>query len=91
MTTAIRPDDVEVDQGDSTSSLPAKVTLVEYLGETTQVSALGEGGTRVDVRTGRSVRIGDNIRLRIAPEKLLVFAGGADGVNAPASAAAQER
>lgn len=91
VTTAIRPDDVEVDQGDSTSSLPAKVTLVEYLGETTQVSALGEGGTRVDVRTGRSVRIGDNIRLRIAPEKLLVFAGGADGVNAPASAAAQER
>ncbi|HUZ17381.1 MAG TPA: ABC transporter ATP-binding protein [Spirochaetia bacterium] len=73
ITTAIRPEDIEIDGASTPGALRAKVTLVEYLGQTSQVSAVTEGGTRIDLRTSKAVSIGDNVSLLIAPERLLLF------------------
>jgi putative spermidine/putrescine transport system ATP-binding protein len=70
--TAIRPEDVMFGDGTVNQQL-CTVGVVEYLGQTSQVSATLANGTRVDLRPSERLRENDKINLWIAPEKILVF------------------
>ena len=49
------------------------VAIVEYLGQVSQISAIHENRTRIDLRTGTHVRENEKISLWIPPDKILVF------------------
>jgi len=78
ITTAIRPEDIEIDRNEAVGGFQAKVSLVEYLGETNHVTAIAQNGTRIDLRTDHSVKIDETIRLHVPPEKLLLFGEAAE-------------
>lgn len=73
--TAIRPEDIRVGRDETGAPVRSRVTLVEYQGQTSYVSALMENDTMVELRpSSAEVRIGETLELRIAPEKVFVFA-----------------
>jgi putative spermidine/putrescine transport system ATP-binding protein len=75
--TAIRPEDIRVGRDETGSPVRSRVTLVEYQGQTSYVSALMENETLVELRPSNAeVRIGETLELNIAPEKVFVFAPG---------------
>jgi len=76
--TAIRPEDITVGRSADGSPLRARVALVEYQGQASFATARGEDGTVIELRPPTPVRMGDSLELTIAPQKILVFAGGRD-------------
>ena len=70
--TAIRPEDINLGDG-STNKISCKVDVVEYLGQVSQLAALMDNGTRVDLRPTGKFKDGERINLWIAPEKVKVF------------------
>jgi putative spermidine/putrescine transport system ATP-binding protein len=75
VTTAIRPEDVCVGKNPDGSCIRARVMLVEYQGQASFVTARGDSGTTIELRPPTPVRMADTLELRIAPEKMFVFAG----------------
>jgi putative spermidine/putrescine transport system ATP-binding protein len=72
--TAIRPEDIVMGElPPSANRMMCTVAIVEYLGQMSQVSAIHENRTRIDLRTGTYVREKDTISLGIPPDKVLVF------------------
>jgi putative spermidine/putrescine transport system ATP-binding protein len=70
--TAVRPEDIMI--GDSaTNVINSNIAVIEYLGQVSQVSVLHENGTRIDLRTGEDLKVNQNLKLNIHPEKILVF------------------
>jgi putative spermidine/putrescine transport system ATP-binding protein len=74
--TAIRPEDIRVGRDERGAPVRSRVTLVEYQGQTSYVSALMENETPVELRPSTPVRIGETLELTIAPEKVFVFTAG---------------
>src|SRR5208283_5441949 len=72
--TAIRPEDIRVGRDKSGASVRSRVTLMEYQGQTSFVSALMGNDTMVELRPSTPVRVGETLELNIAPEKVFVFA-----------------
>ena len=72
--TAIRPEDIRVGRNETGIPLRSRVTLMEYQGQTSYVSALMENDTTVELRPSMQVRVGETLELSIAPEKVFVFA-----------------
>ncbi len=83
---ALRPEDLDVAEGDAAGRLPADIEVVEYHGRELAVQARLSNGREVHFRTGRRVAPGDRVLLAAAPERVLVFAP--DG--APGEGAAEE-
>jgi putative spermidine/putrescine transport system ATP-binding protein len=72
--TAIRPEDILMGESPSSANrMMCRVAIVEYLGQMSQVSAIHENRTRIDLRTGTHVRENETISLGIPPDKVLVF------------------
>jgi len=72
--TAIRPEDILMGESPSSANrMMCRVVIVEYLGQMSQVSAIHENRTRIDLRTGTHVRENETISLGIPPDKVLVF------------------
>lgn len=70
--TAIRPEDISL--GDAAENrLKCKVSMVEYLGTTSQVSVKLDNGVILDARTSSKLKEGDAVIFSIAPEKILAF------------------
>jgi putative spermidine/putrescine transport system ATP-binding protein len=70
--TAIRPDDIVLGAS-GVNQHECSADVVEYLGQTSQVSATFGNGVRVDLRPNDRVRHGERIQISIPPEKILVF------------------
>ncbi len=75
VTTAIRPEDIDVGKSHDGSGIRARVALVEYQGQASFVTARAENGTTIELRPTAPVRISDTLELTVPPEKLFVFAG----------------
>ncbi|MFL6073690.1 MAG: ABC transporter ATP-binding protein [Mycobacteriales bacterium] len=67
---AIRPEDFTV----SEDGLAAGVEVVEYHGREQSVQARLSGGQEIHFRTHERLAPGDNVRLSVPPERVLVFA-----------------
>jgi putative spermidine/putrescine transport system ATP-binding protein len=83
---AIRPEDLHIaadnDPAASEPSVDGAVVLgeavaevVEYHGRVLHVEAVTAQGDRLYLRTSRPVRPGDPLRVTVAPERALIFAG----------------
>jgi putative spermidine/putrescine transport system ATP-binding protein len=69
---AVRPADFSIaDQGDNT--VQAEVEIVEYHGREQAVQARVAGGQPLHVRVESRLAPGDTVRLRVPPERVLVF------------------
>jgi putative spermidine/putrescine transport system ATP-binding protein len=71
---AIRPEDFTVAGADVENTFPATVEIVEYHGREQVVEARLEGGQALHVRTTSRLAPGDDVRLAVPPERVLVFA-----------------
>lgn len=56
----------------------AQVSLVEYQGQSSFVTARAENGMTIELRPTAPVRMADALELAIPAEKMFVFAGGKD-------------
>ncbi|GLY29107.1 ABC transporter ATP-binding protein [Kineosporia sp. NBRC 101731] len=74
----IRPEDIEVAPVSGPHTVDATVSVVEYQGREFAVEALTGPGLRLHIRTTARLVPGDPVALRLPPERLLVFPGGAD-------------
>jgi putative spermidine/putrescine transport system ATP-binding protein len=72
--TAIRPEDVHVGKDETGNAMKSKVIVVEYQGQTSQVSALGGNEMLIELRPGVQMRVGDSVELHVKPDKVLLFA-----------------
>lgn len=70
--TAIRPEDLQLGEG-PVNQLSCKADVVEYLGQVSQVAALMDNGTRVDLRPSGQIGAGARLQLWIPPEKIHIF------------------
>jgi putative spermidine/putrescine transport system ATP-binding protein len=87
VTTAIRPEDIDVGSRPGANVLRCSAGLVEYQGHSCQVSASGEGGDRVDLRTVACITEGESFEACVDPAKILIFPG-AESSAGPARAGA---
>ena len=71
---AIRPEDFTVAGADVENTFPATVEIVEYHGREQVVEARLSGGQALHVRTTSRLAPGDEVRLAVPPERVLVFA-----------------
>jgi putative spermidine/putrescine transport system ATP-binding protein len=71
--TAIRPEEVQISANGGGNAGRARVALVEYQGQTSHVTAQMSTGATVELRPAATVRIGDDISLSIAPERVFLF------------------
>ncbi|MDA8426542.1 MAG: ABC transporter ATP-binding protein [Treponema sp.] len=77
--TAIRPEDILLHAQAGMNLLSCTSTLVEYLGQQSQVSACFDASTpegaadRIDFRSSDRVEEGRGLELGVAPDKLLLF------------------
>jgi putative spermidine/putrescine transport system ATP-binding protein len=71
--TAIRPEEIQIARGGGDNTLRARVALVEYQGQTSQVTARLEAGAMAELRPADPVRINDDILLSIDPGKIFLF------------------
>nr|WP_298802353.1 ABC transporter ATP-binding protein [uncultured Pseudokineococcus sp.] len=77
---AIRPEDVVVgSRGGRGNELDAVAEVVEYHGRELAVQARTAGGSVLHVRTDQHVGAGEQLTLRIDPERVLVFPGAGAG------------
>jgi putative spermidine/putrescine transport system ATP-binding protein len=74
--TAIRPEDVHVGTVAGAGTLKTTVELVEYLGQSSLVSAhwASEPAVAVDFRSHAPLGPGETITVSVAPDKILLFA-----------------
>jgi putative spermidine/putrescine transport system ATP-binding protein len=70
--TAIRPEDIQIGNS-SINKIEAQVSVVEYLGQLSQVSAIHTNDTQIELRTETSVKEEEKIAFFIPPEKILLF------------------
>lgn len=70
--TAVRPEDIVSGSG-SVNCFDCKIGLIEYLGKVSNVSAVLQNGLKVDARPECDSCTGENIRLYLPPEKVIVF------------------
>jgi len=70
--TAIRPEDIRLGDG-PVNQLSCGADVVEYLGQVSQVAALMDNGTRVDLRSVGPIKAGERLKLWIPSEKILIF------------------
>ncbi|MBO0683489.1 MAG: ABC transporter ATP-binding protein [Candidatus Dormibacteraeota bacterium] len=71
---ALRPEDVEVGpEGGAEGGPAARVEVVEFLGRDFEVGVRLDGGTRVVARSQRRLNLGEEVTLRVPPERALVF------------------
>jgi putative spermidine/putrescine transport system ATP-binding protein len=70
--TAIRPEDIQIGNG-KINSIDAEVSITEYLGQVTQITAMFKNRIRIDMRTETAVSVTDRLTLNIPPEKVLLF------------------
>jgi multiple sugar transport system ATP-binding protein len=71
-----RPEDMEIANGDGDGAVrfPAKIDVVEYLGNQELLHADAEGNDVVAlVSSDKKVKVGDNVEFTIATEKLHLF------------------
>ncbi len=78
VSTAIRPEDICLGRNPDGSSVRAQVSLVEYQGQSSFVTARAENGMTIELRPTAPVRMADALELAIPAEKMFVFAGGKD-------------
>ncbi|HEV8557203.1 MAG TPA: ABC transporter ATP-binding protein [Actinophytocola sp.] len=71
---AVRPEDFSVAGADVENTIPATVEIVEYHGREQVVEARLSGGLALHVRTTSRLAPGDEVRLAVPPERVLVFA-----------------
>ena len=69
---AIRPEDLSLGSG----PLGGRVENVEYGGRDSLVDVVLADGTRLHVRSAVSARLGDEVRVGFAPQRLLVYPAG---------------
>jgi putative spermidine/putrescine transport system ATP-binding protein len=81
---AIRPEDLHVAAADSDPAAGGAVAVgeavaevVEYHGRVLHVEAVTAQGDRLHLRASQPVRPGDRLRVTVAPERALIFAGPA--------------
>ncbi|MEV6792072.1 ABC transporter ATP-binding protein [Streptomyces sp. NPDC051320] len=84
---AIRPEDLDVADEDTTGAVSAAIEVVEYHGRELAVQARLSDGQPVHFRTGSRLAPGDRVWLAAAAERVLVFDGrdGNDGQNTQAA------
>lgn len=70
--TVARPEDILLGEA-AENNLNCKVEMIEYLGQVSNISAFLENGLKVDARPNCKVLEGDNIKLSIPANKILVF------------------
>jgi putative spermidine/putrescine transport system ATP-binding protein len=73
VTAAIRPEDIAVGKDPGASCMRASVTLVEYQGQASFVTARADNGTMVELRPSKPVRMGDTLDLSIPADRVFVF------------------
>jgi putative spermidine/putrescine transport system ATP-binding protein len=71
---AIRPEDFTVAGADVENTIPATVEIVEYHGREQVVEARLSSGQALHVRTTSRLAPGDEVRLAVPAERVLVFA-----------------
>ena len=72
---AMRPEDVRIAEDGATpvNAIPATVAVVEYHGREFAVGATTPSGLTVHVRSEVAPRLGEEVRLTVAPERALAF------------------
>ncbi|MBT8484112.1 MAG: ATP-binding cassette domain-containing protein [Phycisphaerae bacterium] len=77
----VRPHDLHLDPAPDHAIIPARIDVIEPLGDRKDVHAVTGTGARITMRTDidRSCRVGEAVRLGVAVEKLHVFEMGAFG------------
>jgi putative spermidine/putrescine transport system ATP-binding protein len=73
--TAIRPEEIMLGE-EAVNNLKAKVSIVEYLGQISNVTAVLSNGIQTDMRSSERIKEGEQIKMSIPPEKILVFPKG---------------
>src|SRR5438876_8256890 len=71
---AIRPEDFTLAETDAENAVAAVVEIVEYHGREQVVEARLPGGQELHLRTTGRLAPGDEVRLTVPPERVLVFA-----------------
>ncbi len=74
--TAVRPEDVHVGTAAGSGAFQAHIELVEYLGQSSLVSAhwSADQAVPVDFRSHAPVGPGETVTVSVAPDKILLFA-----------------
>jgi putative spermidine/putrescine transport system ATP-binding protein len=71
--TAVRPDDIVVGEGKDLNRVSCRTTIVEYQGQTSQVSAVAGTDTRLDFRSSAIARESEIVAVGIPMEKIRLF------------------
>jgi len=71
---AIRPEEIVIGEGPGgTNTIAARVDNVEYCGRDSLLDVVTAGGTRLHVRAGGAVALGDTVRVHVPVERVLVY------------------
>ena len=73
VTVAIRPEDVKLSAGTAADGLEVIAEVVEYHGRELAVQTRTRGGIVIHLRTGEQVSAGNDVRLQISPDRVLVY------------------
>ena len=69
---AIRPEDVLIGEAEI-NKIPCKVDIVEYLGNTNQISLFSNNGLRIIARDTSKLNEGDMISINLPADKIIIF------------------
>jgi putative spermidine/putrescine transport system ATP-binding protein len=71
---AIRPEEIVIGEAPGgTNTIAARVDNVEYCGRDSLLDVVTAGGTRLHVRAGGAIALGDSVRVHIPVERVLVY------------------
>ena len=71
---AMRPEEITLGEGpDGRNTIVARVDNVEYAGRDSLVDVITSSGTRLHVRATSSPALGDEVRVHVSPERVLVY------------------
>ena len=71
---AMRPEEITLGEGpDGRNTIVARVDNVEYAGRDSLVDVITSSGTRLHVRATSSPALGDEVRVHVTPERVLVY------------------
>jgi hypothetical protein len=74
---AIRPEDVVLG-GNGENSLPCKIDIIEYQGQSNSASASLANGRRVDFKSALPIEINSDATIRLPAEKMQIFTKGGE-------------
>ncbi|MGW3605461.1 ABC transporter ATP-binding protein [Micromonospora sp. NPDC005161] len=75
---AVRPEDIRVDgPGEAHNTMSATIEVVEYQGRELAAEARTETGQLLHLRTEQRIAPGDQVKVAIDPQRLLVYPAGA--------------